>query len=184
MSVKLVILGLLMEGEKHPYEIQQIVNERHMKHYIKLAAGSLYYAFEQLEKQGYVEVVDVVRDSNRPDKTIYRITEKGKQHFEQLLLEQLQKHEHIHRSIYAGLSFAAYADEEKVSAVLKQRLHETKQQLEKLKLIFEQKRPNEYVTKLYVLKGVIMHLETEIEWLEQLINIANNKKLKEKGGSL
>ncbi|GIW50386.1 MAG: hypothetical protein KatS3mg080_0997 [Anoxybacillus sp.] len=62
-------------------------------------------------------------------------------------------------------------------------MQETKQQLEKLKWIFEQKRPNEYVAKLYVLKGVIMHLETEIEWLQQLIQVANNKKLHEKGGS-
>jgi DNA-binding PadR family transcriptional regulator len=41
---EVVILGLLMEGDKHPYEMQQVMQERHMEHYIKLAKGSLYYA--------------------------------------------------------------------------------------------------------------------------------------------
>ncbi len=35
MSMRLVILGLLMEGEKHPYEIQQLMKERSMDKYIK-----------------------------------------------------------------------------------------------------------------------------------------------------
>lgn len=50
MSMKLVILGLLLEGDKHPYEVQHIMKERQMDCYIKYAKGSLYYAFEQLEK--------------------------------------------------------------------------------------------------------------------------------------
>ncbi|GMB09664.1 virulence activator alpha [Thermolongibacillus altinsuensis] len=178
MSIKLVILGLLMEGDKHPYEIQQIVNERHMKHYIKLAIGSLYYAFEQLEKQGYVEVTDIIRDTNRPDKTVYRITDKGKEYFEQLLLEEMAKHEHVHRSIYAALSFAAYADSQKINNVLQKRIEETKALLEKMRQLYERKRKEENVAKLklYIMTGVIMHLETEIQWLEQLQQAAAQNK--------
>ena len=75
MSMKLVILGLLLEGDKHPYEVQHIMKERQMDCYIKYAKGSLYYAFEQLEKQGAIRVTTIVRDTNRPDKTIFHITE-------------------------------------------------------------------------------------------------------------
>ena len=46
--------------------------------YIKYAKGSLYYAFEQLEKQGAIHITNVIRDTNRPDKTIFHITEEGK----------------------------------------------------------------------------------------------------------
>ena len=56
MSMKLVILGLLLEGDKHPYEVQHIMKERQMDCYIKYAKGSLYYAFEQLEKQGAIHI--------------------------------------------------------------------------------------------------------------------------------
>lgn len=37
MSMKLVILGLLLEGDKHPYEVQHIMKERQMDCYIKYA---------------------------------------------------------------------------------------------------------------------------------------------------
>ncbi|TGU84544.1 PadR family transcriptional regulator, partial [Mesorhizobium sp. M00.F.Ca.ET.186.01.1.1] len=77
MSLKLLILGLLMEGEKHPYEIQQQVKTRGIDCYVKYAKGSLYYAINQLEKGGMIEITQVIRESNRPDKTMYRITKTG-----------------------------------------------------------------------------------------------------------
>ena len=64
MSMKLVILGLLLEGDKHPYEVQHIMKEQHMDCYIKYAKGSLYYAFEQLEKQGAIRITTIVRETN------------------------------------------------------------------------------------------------------------------------
>ncbi len=58
--------------------------------YIKYAKGSLYYAFEQLEKQGAIHITNVIRDTNRPDKTIFHITEEGKKLFHTLLLKQFE----------------------------------------------------------------------------------------------
>lgn len=105
MSMKLVILGLLLEGDKHPYEVQHIMKERQMDCYIKYAKGSLYYAFEQLEKQGAIRITTIVRDTNRPDKTIFHITEEGKQLFHKLLLKQFEaKIKYINQFIRHSLS--------------------------------------------------------------------------------
>ncbi len=84
-----------------------------MKHYIKLASGSLYYAFDTLEKNQLVKVVDVIRETNRPEKTVYSITDAGREEFERLYFEQLLKKEHMHRPVYAALSFTSYVDQEK-----------------------------------------------------------------------
>lgn len=184
MSVKLVILGLLIEKAMHPYEVQQLVKERQMKHYIKLASGSLYYAFEQLEKQGFVEVSDIVRNTNRPEKTIYRITESGKEEFQQQLLEQMSKKEHMHRSLYASLAFASYGETDKMTRILKKRIEETKSFLEKMKKLYEVKCKQESASKMYIIAGAIMHTETELRWLEQLYEDAAEGKLKEKGDPL
>lgn len=40
MSMKLVILGLLMEANRHTYEIRQTMKERGMHNYMKLQDGS------------------------------------------------------------------------------------------------------------------------------------------------
>ena len=80
------------------------MKERQMDCYIKYAKGSLYYAFEQLEKQDAICITTIVRDTNRPDKTIFHITETGKQLFHTLLLKQFEaKTKYINRSIQHSL---------------------------------------------------------------------------------
>lgn len=180
MSIPLVILGLLMEGDKHPYQIQQIVNERQMKYYIKMAHGSLYYAFDQLEKKEYVEIVDVIKDTNRPDKTIYRITEAGKKEFEQLLMKQLEKKEHMQRPIYAALTFTSYADSEDVLHVLEKKREEASSLLKKMEWLYARKEKEEEIAKLYIVIRVIMHLKAEITWLEHLIEETKQGRLQHK----
>lgn len=121
MSMKLVILGLLLEGDKHPYEVQHIMKERQMDCYIKYAKGSLYYAFEQLEKQGAIRITTIVRDTNRPDKTIFHITEEGKQLFHTLLLKQFEAKNQIYKPIYSALSFAHFGDDQELIPILEKR---------------------------------------------------------------
>ncbi|MCP8968332.1 PadR family transcriptional regulator [Ectobacillus ponti] len=181
MSIRLVILGLLMEGAKHPYEIHQIMEQRQMKHYIKLAKGSLYYAFEKLEEQGRIEVVDVVRDTNRPDRTIYQITAAGQAEFHELLLEHLLQHEHRHRPIYAALAFAEYGKQEEISAKLAERLGETKLLLERMRKLYEQLQPKETAARMYVIVRVIQHLQTEVNWLVRLHADAEAGRLNQAG---
>lgn len=88
MSIKFIILGALMEGDKHPYEIQQLIWEREMDKYVKFQKGSLYYAVNSMEKGGLIEIVDVISDKKRPDKTVYRITATGRAVFQEMLLEE------------------------------------------------------------------------------------------------
>jgi DNA-binding PadR family transcriptional regulator len=184
MSVKLVILGLLLEKEMHPYEVQQAVNERQMTHYIKMANGSLYYAFEQLEKQGFVEVSSIEREANRPEKTIYRLTEAGKEEFQKQLLEQMAKKEQTHRPLYASLAFASYGEKEDIMLILKQRIDELNRFLQKMKQLYTVKHKEENRSKMYIMAGVIMHAETELRWLEGLYEDAASGNLQEIGDPL
>ncbi|MTH53982.1 PadR family transcriptional regulator [Bacillus mangrovi] len=177
MSVKLVILGLLMEGNKHPYEIQQVINERQMKHYIKLASGSLYYAFETLGKDGFVKVVDVVSDTKRPDKTIYAITEAGEAEFEKLFFEQLLKKEHMYRPVYASLSFTSYIDQDKLERALKGKIEETETTLKKMKRLYAEKKKTAPLGNLSIIMRVILHLKAELGWFQFLHEAADAGKI-------
>ncbi len=179
MSVKLVILGLLMEGNKHPYEIQQTINERQMKHYIKLASGSLYYAFDTLEKDQLVKVVDVIRETNRPEKTVYSITDAGREEFERLYFEQLLKKEHMHRPVYAALSFTSYVDQKKVASALEKKIEETAAYLEKMQNLYQVKKVDHSIANLSIIMRTIMHLKVELTWFTHLLKAAKSSKLTE-----
>lgn len=182
MSMKLVILGLLMEGEKHPYEIQLIMKRRNMDKYINFQKGSLYYAFDALCKKGLIEVSEVVRDSNRPDRTVHRITDLGREEFEQLLYEQFGKLETYYDPIYAALAFAQYADEEKIAAILEHNIKIQEIILDHMQQLLTEYEARLNRASLYTIKGGIEHGEAKLKWLRKVQKDARKGRLTEKKG--
>lgn len=71
-------LALLVERHMHPYEMYQLLLERHEDRFVKVRPGSLYYTVERLRNDGLVEVTGTDRDGNRPERTIYAITPPGR----------------------------------------------------------------------------------------------------------
>nr|WP_202533394.1 PadR family transcriptional regulator [Streptomyces sp. SID4923] len=69
---------LLAERSMHPYEIAQTLRRRGKQHSVKINFGSLYTVVQNLEKHGYVEVTGVQRQGNRPERTLYGLTEAGR----------------------------------------------------------------------------------------------------------
>ncbi|SCM96919.1 Uncharacterized protein BWINRASL_03842 [Bacillus mycoides] len=181
MSMKLVILGLLLEGDKHPYEVQHIMKERRMDCYIKYAKGSLYYAFEQLEKQGAISVTNIVRDTNRPDKTIFHITEEGKELFHTLLLKQFEAKNQIYKPIYSALSFAHFSDEQALVPILEKKRDDTVQYLHTMQTIYDHNKRRVPRAQLYILQSVIEHINVELRWLNTLLKDATAGRLSEIG---
>lgn len=74
----LTVMVLLAERSMHPYEIAQTLRRRGKQHSVKINFGSLYTVVQNLEKHGYVEVTGVQRQGNRPERTLYGITETGR----------------------------------------------------------------------------------------------------------
>lgn len=168
MNLKLVILGLLMEGEKHPYEIQQLLKARGMNLYVKYAKGSLYYACEQLQKAKWIEAVAVIRESNRPDKTTYRVTDLGKEEFQKLLVQEMSRPIQLNNPNYAALAFAHYGDPEKLDAALCENIREVGQLAELLESIpLKQKEPLGFGARM-ILLGAVEHLRAEVRWMERV----------------
>lgn len=86
--VALTTLGLLSEAPCHPYEIQRMLRERH-KSYAVGKTRALYRAIEELEAAGYVVPVETSRDGRRPERTVYRITQEGREELENWLADLL-----------------------------------------------------------------------------------------------
>jgi DNA-binding PadR family transcriptional regulator len=77
----LAVLRLLHERPMHPYEIHQLVRDRGTDFVIKVRAGSLYHTVERLLRLGLIEPVETGRDGRRPERTVYAITESGRDEF-------------------------------------------------------------------------------------------------------
>lgn len=168
MSLKLIILGLLMEGEKHPYEVQQLVKMQGMDCYIKYAKGSFYYAFDQMEKAQLIEVADVIKESNRPDKRTYRITESGREEFQRLLVTEMKKPLQLNSSVYSALTFARHGDQTEMEKALQENMQEIQKLLELLESIQTKRKETLDWGANMILIGTIEHLKTEYRWLQRI----------------
>ncbi|TYS70907.1 PadR family transcriptional regulator [Sutcliffiella horikoshii] len=168
MAIKLVILGLLMEGDKHPYEIQQVMHERNMEQYIKMAKGSLYYAVEQLLNKKLIKVKQVVTDQTRPDKTIYSITPAGKEAFQQLLKKQLQAESTHYHPMYTALAFIHLGDASLISEALSERISHTKMQLEMLERVYKQFGVHAPKGSQAIMENAHELCQVELKWLQGL----------------
>lgn len=93
-----IILYLLLEKPSYGYEIsKQIKNLSDEKYIIK--ETTLYSAFTRMEKNGYVESFSDSDASGRKRRTYYRITEKGREYYQEKCEEWLLTKEVVERFI-------------------------------------------------------------------------------------
>ncbi|WP_039832365.1 PadR family transcriptional regulator [Paenibacillus sonchi] len=184
MSMKMVILGLLLERNMHPYEIKLVMKERAMDQMMKLQMGSLYYAVDKLAGEGHIEAVEVIHSSDRPDKTIYRITDKGKTVFEQLVLQQVKKNDLIFHPFYTTLAFSRHIDQSKVEKLLEERIRETEHQVNYAYQVYEEHIAIVPRSVLHAMYGRYEHSLTELNWLKRLYEDVSARKLNDIGKPL
>src|SRR3954449_9189378 len=76
----LAILALLYEEPMHPYRMQQIIKEREKDDVINVRQrASLYQTIDRLLRDGLIAVQETARSENRPERTLYRLTDAGRE---------------------------------------------------------------------------------------------------------
>ena len=73
------VLALLNERPMHPYEMYQLLIERHEDRIVKVRPGSLYHTVERLVDHEFVEALGTDRAGKRPELTTYAITDVGRE---------------------------------------------------------------------------------------------------------
>ncbi|WP_454200037.1 PadR family transcriptional regulator [Nocardia sp. Marseille-Q1738] len=74
----IAVLALLEERPMHPYEMYQTLISRREDKLVKVRPGSLYHTVSRLADQELVRAEGVDRAGNRPERTTYRITARGR----------------------------------------------------------------------------------------------------------
>ena len=74
----LAVLACLFERPMHPYEMATTMRERHKDESIRLNYGALYTVVEALKRHKLIEPQETAREGNRPERTIYRLTDAGR----------------------------------------------------------------------------------------------------------
>jgi DNA-binding PadR family transcriptional regulator len=101
----LAVLAELLMGPMHPYEIGRRLTEHGKDRNIKYNRGSLYMVVEQLQRAGFVAQHETVRDTPRPERTLYELTAAGRQELFDWLGELVAepRHEYPHFGVALSL---------------------------------------------------------------------------------
>ncbi len=111
--IALTVLVMLLEEPMHPYQIQRLVRERR-KTFAEGKTRSLYHAVERLVADDLIEPVETSREGRRPERTVYRITEEGREEVGAWLGELLESTARRESGFEAAVSFVGYMSSDEV----------------------------------------------------------------------
>nr|WP_206439823.1 PadR family transcriptional regulator [Streptomyces scabichelini] len=114
---------LLMEKPMHPYEIAQTLRRRGKDTTTKINYGSLYTVVQNLEKHGFVEVAEVQRQGRRPERTLYGITDAGREEASEWLSDLLAVPAREYPIFETALSLMGILHPDEVVRLLEERLN-------------------------------------------------------------
>lgn len=121
MSVKTVILALLRNGPLHGYELKRII-ETDMGDWTDIAFGSIYFALDQLRKEGFVISHTEDGEAHRPSRIVYTVTETGKTEYLRLLREIWTDRTQRRNAIDIGVAFMRDLPPDEVRGYLRGRI--------------------------------------------------------------
>ena len=117
----LSVLELLDEESMHPYEMATRMRIRHHDEFIRLNFGTLYHTVDVLERNGWIVPLEREKEGRRPERTIYELTNAGREVLKRTLGEILRKPQKEYPQFAAGLMFMHHLPAESAAAHLKER---------------------------------------------------------------
>ena len=136
----LAVLSVVLERPMHPYEMAAVLKERGKDTDLPIKWGSLYTVVANLEKYGFVEAVESVKDGGRPERTVYRITQAGREEFEDWVRELVGTVDPEPPRFRSGLSMMGVLGPDQTVSLLRQRAVELDERAEAQRAGLEQLR--------------------------------------------
>lgn len=125
----LAVLTTLLQKPMHPYEIAQTLRAQGKDTSTKTNYGSLYTVVQNLEKNGFIEVIGVERRGNRPERTVYGLTGAGREEMAEWLSDLIAVPAKEYPVFESALSLMAALPPDEVARLLETRLTSLEVQL-------------------------------------------------------
>jgi DNA-binding PadR family transcriptional regulator len=165
----LAVLSLLHAAPLHPYGMQRLLKLWGKDHVVNVGQrANLYKTIRRLDQAGLVTVRQTERDQQYPERTVYELTEAGRQATQGWLTEMLARPRNEYPQFPAALSFIMLLSPAEAAAVLAQRAAALRGQLTDLE--------TELAKIAHLPRVVLMDDEyqralyaAELAWLESVV---------------
>jgi DNA-binding PadR family transcriptional regulator len=118
----LAVLSLLHAGPMHPYAMQRLLKLWGKDKVINVGQrANLYKTIRRLQQAGLVAVLQTERDQQYPERTVYELTDAGRDVAHSWLVGMLAQPRDEYPQFPAALSFFMMLSPDEAAAVLEQR---------------------------------------------------------------
>jgi DNA-binding PadR family transcriptional regulator len=163
-------LALLNERAMHPYEMYQLLLERHEDRIVRVTPGSLYRTVERLTDQGFAEATGTAREGNRPERTTYAITAAGRTALVDQIRQILREPVNEFPSFALALAEAHNAPAVDVCADLRDHLKVIEGELAEIDCLVDKARARDVAEAYWITADYIRHMTVaQQDWINGFI---------------
>jgi DNA-binding PadR family transcriptional regulator len=170
-----LILGIVSERERNPYEITKMLEQLNTRKLLPLADSTVYATINNLKKQGLISG-RTERSGNLPEKTIYSITPEGEFEFHESITSFLEDDVNSPSNFDIGILLMHNLSKPEILMKLKkklERLESNSYAIRKQILGFEMDSTKVAFTSLSMLKHRMHLIEAELKTIRELIKELN-----------
>ncbi|OQY26042.1 MAG: hypothetical protein B6I34_00760 [Anaerolineaceae bacterium 4572_32.1] len=120
-QIDLLLLGFLMDKPMHGYEINQTIKSEGIDQWFNVSTAAIYYSLSKLRKQGLVAETRY-QGSGAPTKSVYRLTDAGREAFFQAMDETLGSQKRTYFDYDLGVFLLNKVPRDRALALMEKRL--------------------------------------------------------------
>ena len=158
----------------HPYEMRKLIVVRNHTAFLELKKGSLYSAIDRLLRERLIEKVEASRQGNRPERTIYRVVERGRDEFFAWLRKLIEVPGNESVYFFAGLSHLVHLKPSDVADSLEKRKLSLVPQLAAMREKVEMLLPKIGRVVLVEEEFLVASRHAELQWISTMIDELRN----------
>src|ERR1700674_3236234 len=168
---RVLVLGVLLKQPMHGYEVRRELESWNAEQWANIAYGSIYFSLAKMASEHLVEVVSTDERGNRPARTVYAITNDGREQFARLLRELWWDYRPAIDPFRVALSFMDCLPRDELLAALRNRAGGLRSTLDAFPYAIEGRLRDPATPRHLgeVLHLAAAHIATNLHWVEETI---------------
>jgi len=166
---RVLVLGVLLKQPMHGYEVRRELESWNAEQWANIAYGSIYFSLAKMAEEHLVEVVSTDQRRNRPARTVYAITNRGREEFARLLRELWWEYRPPIDPFRVALTFMNCLPRDELLAGLRKRAGGLRWTLDAFPYVIEGRLRNADAPRHLseVLRLAAAHIDTNLYWVEE-----------------
>ncbi|SIS40081.1 PadR family transcriptional regulator [Salimicrobium flavidum] len=119
MSMQILIMGLLKDEPRHPYEMKRVMKKQNWDRLFSITDGNLYHNIRKAEERGNIRGSKKEQIEQRPSRTVYELTVQGEEVLAEMITEVFRQQRMDVSLVYPALLFVHYSNRELVEEAVR-----------------------------------------------------------------